>query len=94
MWRKSGALAEKAKVSLPNLNLEPVFVPVPEVFLPMANTHPHKRNIRVVPFHQVRPVMLIFVGGPIMIVATIPIVITPLTVMVVSHHRQGGQQCS
>jgi len=85
MWRKSGALAEKAKVSLPNLNLEPVFVPVPEVFLPMANTHPHKRNIRVNADLRRRS------NNDS---RTIPIVITPLTVMVVSHHRQGGQQCS
>ena len=75
---------------LPNLNLEPVFVTVLEVFPPMANIHLHKRNIHPVLLNQVRAVLTIFVAVPIMIVATVPIVIAPFTMMVVSHHRNWG----
>jgi hypothetical protein len=64
-----------------------MFVPVPEIFLPMPNTHPHKWNIHPVLFHQVRAIATVFLGVPIVIVAAVPIVIAPFTMMVISHHR-------
>jgi hypothetical protein len=52
-------------------------MPVPEIFLPAANTHAHKWNIYPVPFHQVRAIAAIFVGAPIMIIVMFSIVIAP-----------------
>jgi hypothetical protein len=72
---------------LPNLNLEPVFVPVSEVLPPMPNAHAHKRNVHPVLFHQVCPILAIFIVIPIMIVVMVPIVIAPFTMVVISHHR-------
>jgi len=74
---------------LPNINPQPVFMAVPEIFLPPANVLFHKRNIRPVLLHQVRAVLTIFAVVPIVIVAVDPIVIAPFTMMVVSHHRHG-----
>src|ERR1022692_4021809 len=75
---------------LPNLNLESVFMAIPEVFLPPTNIHFHKRNIRPVLLHQVRTVLTIFAVVPIMIVAVVPIAIALFTKMVVSHHATGA----
>jgi len=80
---------------LPNLNPEPVFVAVPEVFLPAANIYPHKGNIYPVLFHQIRTVLTILAVVPVMIVVMIPIVIAVFTAMVVSHGSHWGDQgCS
>jgi hypothetical protein len=77
---------------LPNDNFEPVFVAVPEVFLPLVNSNPYKRNIHPVLLHQVRTVLTIFVAVPIMIIVMVPIVIALFTVVIVSHHRNWSNQ--
>jgi hypothetical protein len=80
---------------LANLNPEPVFVAVPEVFLPAANIYPDKGNIYPVLFHQIRAVLTILVVVPVMIVVMIPIVVAVFTAMVVSHGGDCGDQgCS
>src|SRR5580658_3518051 len=78
--------------TLPNFHLVPVFMPIPEIFLPVANTHTHKWNIHPVLFHQVRAIPAIFVGVPIMIIVMFSVVITPFTMMIVSHHRHWRNQ--
>jgi predicted branched-subunit amino acid permease len=80
------------EIDLPNLNSEPVFVAIPEVFLPMLNIHAHKRNVHPVLLHQVSAVLTIFVIVPVVIVAMLTIVIASVTVMVVSHCRNWGNQ--
>jgi hypothetical protein len=78
---------------LPDLNLEPVFMAVPEVFPPLGISRLRKHNIPAVPLHQVLAVFTIFSVVPRMIVAAVPIVITPFTmVIVVSHHRYWGNE--
>jgi hypothetical protein len=69
-----------------------VFVAVPEIFLPTANIHAHKRNIRPVLLHQVGAVLTVLIAGPIVIVVVLPIIVASFAVMVVSHCRDWGHQ--
>src|SRR5712691_2431630 len=82
-----------ARDGLPNLNLEAVFMAVPEVFPPLGSSRLCKHNILPVPLHQVLAVFTIFSVVPRMIVAAVLIVITPFTMAVaVSHHRHWGNE--
>lgn len=77
--------------ALPDHNLQPVFVAVSEVFLPVANGHIRKRNIHPVLLNHVCAVLTVFVTVPVMIVVTVPVVIAPFAVVVVSHQRHRGK---
>jgi hypothetical protein len=63
--------------TLVNVNVEPVFMAVREVFLPPTNLHSHKRNIYPVLFHKVRAVLTIFAVVPTISGDVKPAVITP-----------------
>jgi hypothetical protein len=65
-----------------------------KIFPLLGNSYLRKRNINPVLFHQVPAVLTIFVGVPIVIVFTIPVVIALLTAMVVAvrlYHYRGKQ---
>jgi hypothetical protein len=82
-----------ASDGLPNLNLEAVFMAPPEVLPPLGSPRPRKHHIPAMPLYQVLAVFTIFSVVPRMIVAAVPIVITPFTmVIVVSHHRYWGNE--
>jgi predicted branched-subunit amino acid permease len=72
--------------NLADLNLETVLMAIPEIFLPFARPHTHKRNILPVLFHDIGAILAVFAIVPVMIVAAVPIVITLFPMMLLSRH--------